>query len=307
MQRKHLILLLVFSGLYTAILLITPVNTATLVKYHLSLAQIKVLDISILLPVYLIWWAAIYGFSAFQAYALAIKDDSDGRALRKVSDGIMVLAIGSPIVSLITSAINYYTLKHLHDVPKQVIITNYLTMAITVGALCLIYAGARELCTLTRKRFYRSGSTAYNLVYIALAVLFTYLFLHHLPVANSVPLTATGHAAYYTPTGVLVPTFVIPYVLAWYLGFQSVYMLRFYRDNIGGKLYTGGLSYLAFGVTVVVIISIVEQVLTIFTSQLQNLSTAPLLVAIYILLAAIAAGYILIAIGARRLTYIEKA
>lgn len=307
MQRKHLLLLVLLSGLYTLILFVTPVDRATLTKYHLSLTQVRVLDLTIVFSVYLIWGAAIYGFSMFQAYSQTIKKDADGRALRKIVDGIMILAIGSPIISIVTSGLNYYTIKHLQDVPRQVIISNYLTMAITISALSFVFLGARQLCGLTRKRYYPSGHVIYNLIFIALSALFTYLFLNHLPSANNVPLTATSHGAYYTPTWVLIPTLVIPYLMSWYLGFLAVYMLRFYRDNIEGTIYRQALSYLAFGITTVVLISIGEQVLAVFTGQLQNLSTAPLLVLIYLLLAIIAAGYILIAIGAKRLATIEKA
>jgi hypothetical protein len=306
MQRRYLFLLLSLTLLFALATYLTPASSAVLHKYHISTAQLRIVDTLIILPLAGIWTAAFYGASTFDRYARTIQRHRDGAALRVMSYGISILAIGTSTVSIITTLIGTYSSRHLGAVRAQVVIGNYLTLFVTMAAFAFIYKGASQLAQLTGKKFYASGHLIYNSVYIGLAVLYTYLFLNRLPSASHVPLTATSHAAYYTPTPILVLTFLIPYLISWYLGSLSIYMLRFYRQNIGGKLYTHDLAFLSAGLGIVVTGSIVVQILTTLTGQLQNLSTAAIIALVYCLLAIIAAGYVPIAVGAKKLATLEK-
>lgn len=305
MQRRHLILLVVIAVLYTAAIFLTPIDHAILMKYHLSLTGARVLDTLIIIPLLLIWTAAFYGFSVFDNYARVIRRDKDGEAFHNIARGVTVLAIGSAVASLLSVSIGYYAHDHLNAVKVQVIVGNYFTMLVTLAAFIFMYRGAARLCQLTRKPCLSSGNLRWNLAYIMFASLYTYLFVAHLPAARHVALTATSHPAYFSPTWVLIPSFLITYLVAWYLGSLTVYLLIFYTKHIGGTLYAHALRYLAYGVVAVVVSSIFIQVLTVFTGQLQSLSTAALIVLIYLLLGIIGAGYIPIAIGAKKLAKIE--
>ncbi len=306
MQRKHLIIFILFAILYALFVFSTPVDQAVLTKYHLSLSQVRILDVLIIIPLCIIWFLAFYGFSAFDLYARLIRRDKDGDAFHNIARGIMILAIGSAATTIFNAAAGLYTHSHLESMRYQVIAGNYLTMLVTVASFYFIYKGAVRLCKITKKqRVASSGPLVFNLGYIAFAAVYTYVFVVHLPAAKNVPLTATSHAAYYTPNWVLIPTFLVSYLLAWYLGGLSVYLLYFYTRHIGGRLYSSVLRYLSTGVAVVVAGSVIFQILTVFTGQLQNLSTASLLILIYLLLAIIAAGYVPIAIGAKKLAKIE--
>ena len=307
MQRKHIVLLAFLIGLYTLIQIITPVSPEILAKYHINLVQIRWLDVTIFLPLYIIWGLAFYGYSVFQFYSQSIKKYADGRALHKIVWGLIFLAIGSPVLAILTAAMKYYTAKHLHAIPAQVVITNFSAMLVTVLAMTFTYAGALNLCRLTRKRFSSSGSLTYNLAFISCSSLYTYLFINQVNANRHIPLTATTHAPYYTPTWLLVPALLIPYLIAWYLGFLSVYLIHFYKNNIPGKIYGRALNYLSYGLSLVIVTSIVQQLFVVFTGQLNKLSLGSLLIIIYLLLIIISAGYIPIAMGAKKLKTIEEA
>jgi hypothetical protein len=306
MQRKYIFLLLAFSLIYTIAVYTTPVSHALLHKYHLTMPVVRMLDALIIIPLIIIWAIAFYGSSMFESYAENIRRSKDGTAFRTIVKGVVTLAVGSPSVSVITVLISAYSSRHLPATRFQVIVSNYLTMLVSVAGLYFIYQGAVQLSQLTRKKFLPNGKVGFNAAYIAFAGIYTSLFVSHLPSAKNIPLTPTSHAAYYTPTPILILTLLVPYLIAWYLGVLAIYLLRFYTQNIGGKLYSQAFRLLSYGLGMVIAGSIFVQLLSVYSGQLQNLSTASLIFLIYIFFAVISAGYIPIAMGAKKLSVIEK-
>lgn len=307
MQRKYLLLLLGITGLYALALFLTPVDKAVLDKYNLSIDQVRVLYVFIVLPLFAIWSMAFYGLSVFDKYAHLIRRDKDGAGFQLIARGLMILVVGSAATNLINALLKLATHSNLPAVKAQVVIGNYLTMLVTVASFAFMYRGAVQLCGLTRKPPSPAGKLSFNMGYLGIAALYACLFMSHLPQARAVPLTTASHAAYYAPTWLLIPTVLIPYLLAWYLGGLTVYLLGFYTRYIGGSLYSHALRYLSYGIAVVVAGSVAVQLLTVFAGQLQNLSTATILLLIYTLLAIITAGYVPIVIGAKKLAKIETA
>lgn len=306
MQRKYLLSLIGLSLIFAAATYLTPASSELLHKYHLTAAQLRILDTFIILPLVAIWGIAFYGASVFESYALSIRRHKDGAALRTISHGVSILAVGTAATNVLSALFGYYSSQHLNFVRPQVIIGNYLTILITATAFYFMYVGAVRLAGLTGKKFHPSGHAAYNGFCIAVAVLYTYLFLNRLPSARNIPLTATSHAAYFMPAGIVILTLLIPYLISWYIGSLAVSLLWFYQKNIGGKLYTHDLGFLSLGIGIVIAGSILTQILTVLTGQLQNLSTAAVIAVIYCFLIIIAAGYIPIAVGVKKLAALEK-
>jgi hypothetical protein len=306
MQRKYLLSLIGLSLIFAAATYLTPASGALLHKYHITAAQLRVLDTFVILPLIAIWATAFYGASVFENYALSIRRHKDGAALRTISYGVSILAAGTAATNVLSAVFGYYSSRHLGFVRPQVVIGNYLTILITAAAFYCMYTGAAQLAGLTGRKFHPSGQAVYNSLCIALTVLYTYLFLNRLPSARHVPLTATGHAAYFMPTGVVIVTLLIPYLVSWYIGSLAVRLLWFYQKNIGGKLYAHDIGFLSLGIGIVIAGSILTQFLTVLTGQLQNLSTAAVIALIYCFLVIIAAGYIPIAVGVKKLAALEK-
>ncbi len=308
MQKKYLFLLATLSLAYTLLIFITPISPDALDKYNLTLTQAKALSTLIAVPLIAIWTVAFYGSSVFDSYATLIKRDKDGAAFKSIVTGLIILVVGSATVIVVGSLLNYFSSQNLQIVKVQVVAGNYLTMAVVVSSIYFMYKGTKRLRAMVKAKQKKEMNipVIFTIGYMAFAVLYTYMFLHNLPAATNIPLTTTSHAAYYTPTVILIPTLLVPYIISWYLGAVAIYQLWFYTQNIGGKIYASALRYLSYGLTAVIIGSIVMQVVTVFSGQVQSLSTTAILILIYGLLIIISAGYIPVAMGAKRLAAIEK-
>jgi hypothetical protein len=287
---------------------LTPVSHDLLAKYHITQATVYWIYVVIFIPLYIIWYTAFYGFSALQTYAQRIKKHRDGAAMQLVANGVMLLAVASPFVSAVSGVIRYVGGNTKPStIETQVVTSNALTLLFMVAGLVLVYLGATRLNRMTRKPLPQRGLVLFNLVFLAVSVVYTYLFVVHLQGNRSIPVTATTHPVYYSPTWVLMPGLLIPYLLSWYLGFLSIYQFRSYRLHIGAPIYAAALRSLSYGIGLVVVTSVVTQVLSVFNGQLQSLTVAGLLVAIYLLLIVMGSGYLLMARGAHRLLKIEEA
>src|SRR5690242_12023461 len=70
---------------------------ATLQRLELSDLQYRLISLSVLIPLVLIWFAAFYGYAKLRAYTNLIKDSPDGKYVACITTGLMVLAIGLPL------------------------------------------------------------------------------------------------------------------------------------------------------------------------------------------------------------------
>ncbi|HVE80947.1 MAG TPA: hypothetical protein VNA68_02290 [Candidatus Dormibacteraeota bacterium] len=303
MTKKYMALLALLVIIYLGITFSIPPDPVSLAKYNLSVLQSRLLSLSIAVPVIGIWFAAFYGFSKFKSYAELIKSSPDGKAFVRLSSGIMVLAIGLPVSSILSSTLNYLGRQN-HDLLPQVVITNnYISLLIAAVGFTLIAKGAADLAKVTKKAL-PSRSLVAIVVFLLLAAAYIYATLTN--PNRTVPVIASGRATYFLPDWLILTTIITPYLYVWYKGLQAAFDINFYRKNIQGILYKKMLGYLAAGLTAVVVSSIFLQFLGAVSVALQKLSLAPLLIIIYILLMVIAVGYVLIALGAKQLKKIEE-
>jgi len=304
MQKKYILLLVVFLAIYIGLSYMTPLNEATLAKYHLSATEARLLGITIIIPVVVIWYLAFLGFSKLKEYAKHIASDQDGKSLDTLASGLMVMAIGMPIVSIASEAVGYFSATRLDLVPKAVMVSNYLSIAVSLWAFTWIFKGALGLAKIPGKKFSEVGSPLFILPFAALSAVYVYFALTSS--VKSLVATATTHGTYYLPDWLIVSTVLVPLVFVWYLGLRSASFIAFYQKTVSGTIYKQGLNLLSLGVVAVVLSSIVEQVLTLLSSSLNSLSTKGILALIYALLALIGIGFLFIAQGANKLRKIEE-
>jgi hypothetical protein len=167
-------------------------------------------------------------------------------------------------------------------------------------ALSLIAGGAEKLAALANRKHLQLPENFWVLGFIIISSLYGY-FLISQPSEKSLAVRP-----YYLPHWAVLVTLAMPYLYFWYRGFKGAYMLFEYQKNVRGWLYKKALRYLAAGVSVVVLSSVLTRMLTTIPSQLNHLNLTPVLVIIFGLLAVIAIGYGLIALGANRLRKIEE-
>ena len=88
---------------------------------------------------------------------------------------------------------------------------------------------------------------------------------------------------------------------------DAIAELREYSHKIRGIIYRKGWKLLIMGIGAIVLLSILLQYLGTLSSWLTSLSLNWILLLLYVLLLLLIGAYILVALGAQRLTKIEQA
>jgi hypothetical protein len=308
MKKNYALLLIVLIAIYSWLTLISPVDNETLTRYDITVVQLRLLLVTLLVPIVLIWTAAFYGFSKFKEYADYIQQRPDGKHLAKVALGLGVLAFGLALSSIITSVLAYFSYDHLDLVPTAVIIENYLNLAVAAVASYLIYRGGKGLATLVESKYQPVKKQWWLGLYGIFGVMYAYLALTS-SVKDTVA-THTERGLYYMPDILIATTIILPYLIAWYLALRGASLIAFYQKNTRGSIYKKALHKLSSGLSLIVASSILLQLATLLLSehnkQLEETSLSAILLLLYVVIAVIAAGYIVIAQGAKKLKMIEE-
>ena len=86
MNTKHRIVLTytVLAVIYVALALLIPPDARTLSRYQISSGAIRLLTLTLALPILGIWAMAFYGFYKYKEYADSIATTKDGRAIQRM-------------------------------------------------------------------------------------------------------------------------------------------------------------------------------------------------------------------------------
>lgn len=265
--------------------------------YNLSQLQTRLLQLTIVLPVVGIWWAAIYGGTRFKRYADSIKDSPDGQALKRVATGLLVLAVGLIVAQTFSTLRAYVSVGT--EVPAWFrAIVNRISVAFPLTAFFLMWRGSQKLLALTSKKRLSLGVTT-GVVVVLAALGFAY--------ANGVINSPTKSQTYALSDTWTISTVIVPFVLSWILGLLAAINILVYSKYTKGVIYKDALGSLVKGVVLVVTFSVVVQLLTASAGIFQGLSLKAILGVVYLLIILFAAGYIVIARGAKKLMSIELA
>ncbi|MDB5169147.1 MAG: hypothetical protein JWO41_503 [Candidatus Saccharibacteria bacterium] len=303
MRKKYYALLGVMVATYILLVFLTPVNTAVLAKYHITVLQLRIIDVFLLLPLIAIYYIAFYGFITMKEYVSHIKDEPDGKGFNLLASGLAVLAIGMVVNSILSTITSVMTVHDLRLVPAGVIVGNYMSVILGAASFYLIYKGSVELKQLVR---IRPGEGSMQLVSVAFGALgagFAYLAVTNPD--RSAAATATSHGVFYLPNWLILVSVVLPYLAMWYAGLLAARNIGHYRRNIKGVIYRSLLKNLGLGVSTIIVASVLGQMLSLFPRSFQNMSLSWVLAVIAVLLGVIAAGFVMVAIGAKKLRQLE--
>lgn len=283
---------------YTCLTLLPYPDHTTLHRYHLTVTSLRLLDITIILPLIFIWFAAFYGYYKLHAYALAIKRGKDGSAVRKLSYGLLALTIGLPVSSIISAILKLVALHHPSFTATAAIITNYVEAAYPLIGFLFISAGARKLSEIAKTR---PSLKVLNI--LALAIIIIGVGFCSLIAAGHRDVYNTFHMA---PALVML-TLAVPYIYVWFLGALAAIEIYLYSRCVAGVVYRRSWNTLAAGLTAIIATEIVLQYLGTLSSWITKLSLSNILVLLYVLLLLLAGAYIVVALGTKKLIRIEEA
>lgn len=301
--RGYYIWLLVLVGIYITVIALVPSDSAGATRYNLSPSTAKLLSLSLAIPVMIIWYAAFYGFIKVKQYAYLAGATKDGRALRIIGNGLMVLAFSIPITSITGNIRNYLVNQNPDLRTTAVIVQNYLALALALVSLWLIAHGAKQLVKTLKKKPYSAYEAVIAVIFTSFCFVYTYITLSGNFDANG---SVAGVEAYHLPDFLVFSTIVVPYIVLWFLGLRAAYHMQIYRAHVPGILYRQALGYLAAGVASVSITLMTLRVLVSLSSFLNSLSLRYLLVLLYALILMIGISFGLIAFGAKKLKKIEE-
>lgn len=289
------------SLIYVITSLFSPISPSA-ATYHLAPTTIHLLILSIVLPLVAVWFIALYGAVRFKAYTDLIKHSPDGRALSWLSDGLLVL-----VVSLVVPSIIGAFRRYVPDaIPAITVTTNYATIILLAVAFWFIYKGSRKLLPLVaaNKRPGMTSRIIITLIVAILGVIYVTALLHNSYRSTSVDPGRIN--SYFLPDWLILSTICISYLTIWTFGLHAAVNIRAYLRGIGGTVYKQALWALVWGLVSVIVFSILLALLTALGPFLQNAGLGKVLGVVYLIVIAYAAGYVVIAYGARKLTKIEE-
>ncbi len=289
---------------YLVLVFSIPPDPATLARYNLTLGQARMLNLAIVVPLLAIWSAAFYGLYRLHTYAKLMRGNDEGRGFVSLAKGIGFLTLGLPISSILSSTLNYFARLHPSSTATMVITINYVNILISIAAFTYIAKGARELVSTTKKVTPSLNQVVTFLGFLVLSGVYVYLTFQN-PIRNY-PAAGSHRATHFLPDWLILLTIIVPNLYVWYVGFRATADLSFFKEKVKGTIYKQFLGFLAAGIGTVLVSSIFIQFLTALSSLFTNLPLTPLLALIYLLLVIIAAGYVLIAVGAKKLRKIEE-
>ncbi len=285
---------------YAALTLLSPHKGAT--SFNLTATQTTELQLTIILPMLAIWLVATFGALRFRRYAETIKSSPDGAAALDISNGLLVLVAYLIISTAISSIASYAVGTDL--VWAAVAIHNHLPIVIALVAFALTFRGSSKLVALSGKSIWSNRRIILFLIpFCVFSFIFTWAFYLN---ADPHGLTLTGLPNFALSTNTLLFTFVLPYLVVWLLGCLTSLNIRSFAKSVKGSIYRSALFNLVLGIISVVILTILLQLMTTF-STFNRLNLASLLLVVYFIIIFEAVGYVLIAMGAKKLSRIEEA
>lgn len=286
---------LIFTAAILALAL--PPNPETLHTLDITPLEYKAAVFTLIVPYALIWFSAFYAYDKLEKYVDSVRDTREGEAFKKIADGVRILAWGLAIPTIINTLLMALEAAHPGFHAAQAIINNYIALLVPLIAYTFIGNGTRLLTETVRARPSQIGTRLLVGTFIIVSVFFTYFVVRN---------QAGNNVAYHLPTFLLLVTFVGPYLYAWLIGLLAAYELRLYSLKTKGVLYQRALVWLAAGITIVVIGSIMVQYLNGIFAGKGDIKLGSILVAVYGLLVVQGAGFVLVALGAKRLKMIEE-
>jgi hypothetical protein len=256
----------------------------------------RVAILTLILPYGVIWFSAFYAFDKLEQYARKIRTAAEGEAFRRIAKGVGIMAWGLALTTLASLILNSLAAWFPSFRTAHTIINNYIMLSLPIISFLVINAGTYRLVDLTKAKPSRLGPQVMVFIYTFVAVFFVYFVIHN----------HVRHDPYRLPLLPLIITLIIPYIYAWFVGLLSAYELWLYARRSTGLLYRQALARLSADLTLVIAAAIAVQYLTNTYASKTNISLSSTLLIMYALLAAQASGYVLIALGAKRLKMIEE-
>lgn len=289
--------------IYQIISFSTPVSESAS-TLGLSLLQIRLVQLSISIPILATWLIGIWGSINLWLFSDSLDERSTKKSFRRISVGIGILVSASILSTIIGAGQNYI------DVPEvtrsTTIIRNYVYVFPTLVSLTLFYISSKSLARSVKiDQISSLKYTVAVLISLSITALYSWFILTNpLRQSSSDPSLSP---TFYISDIMIFSTIVFPLFISWLLGILSIMYTDEYRGKVAGLVYQSATSMLVRGKFFIVITSMfIQLLLSLGSSRLLGQNLSILLVIIYAFIVMQAAGYLFIGLGSKKLTTIEN-
>lgn len=292
--------LAIASVLYIVTSLIAPLGPN---RFNLTPAKTHVLQLSLLLPIVVIWWIAFYGAERFKNYTSKIKSDKDGRALDTIATGLVIL-VATIILNGLFGVLRSWAVQG-NWLAAFTNLSNHLSALGPLIAYSYMFAGSLQLRKLIKKR---KISHTRLIVLTTLLVLIAAVYIKTIvsyKYLSSTP-DQSRYSSFYMSGALVFLTIGLPYLIGWGLAIASAINIAEYSNQVKGIVYRSMLLRFVIGTYLVVAFYIIVQMLIAFSTFFAKAGLGTLLLIVYLLIIGYAVGFVLIASGVKKLSRIEK-
>ncbi len=290
-------IVLVACGLAYLIGSLLAPQTAATIAFQMAPAQRVTMQLSIIIPVLIVWIIALRAALTFKNYSRIIEGSPEARGVGRIADGLMWLVAYLVLTSILSVATQYFVGSSW--LWMIVAIKNHLPVIASLIAFFLIFQGSLTLKAMTDANNQQGTPVWLIILFGIFAAALAWLFAVS-PVDTDRPIPIYG-----LPHDVNLFTMILPHTLAWFIGLLASINILNYTRHVKGLIYRQALRRLVWGILSVILFAAVLQLLTILSKIFSSLSLGPLLLIVYVLIVLYGMGFILVHLGAKKLTRIE--
>ncbi len=294
--------ILLLIPLYIGLIFILPANKTVLQNYDLDPFQYHVLLLLVTLPYMLVWLGAFLAYARLQQYTKLLKKTPEGGDFQYITKGIKYLAIGLPLVAVLSICLNSIGNNISELKAASIIIINYLSLAVPLFAYSTMRKGTHGLIDRAKLRFSLNDMRTIVMVLVLIGVGYCYFTFKKLNLES----IGSADNPYYLPAWLMITTVIVPYLYAWFSGLLAAYELVIFSRQVQGVLYRQAVRWLASGMVAVVAGGVGLQYLRTVVPRTGHLSINTALLFAFSAYVILIVGFVLIIVGASRLKKIEE-
>lgn len=305
-DRIMYLLIVVLWAVNVGVNLLTSNKLATQ-RYNIPENVLDLLTVVFSLPLLLIWLAVAFAAISFYRYAQNIAGSKDAKAFRFFSYGLAASLVGliaSSVLSASQTVIGQFVADPASLQTMFVVIRNYVSIVVALATYTCLFIGSTVLLEVIGKKLNQWRQILPVLVpFAGLALI--YLWLLFTNDSRQVSTTLGYPPTFGLPDSLILLTVAIPYLLAWFLGITALRNIIQYQSQTPGIIYKKILKKLVTGMTIVISLSIILQLIAQFSGFWASKGLSTILWVATILFIVLIFAYVQIALGARQLHKIE--
>lgn len=299
---------LIFAWLLSVVLTLSLDPDRLTRKYDISESTLRFLQILYSVPNLIIWIVVGYTILIFKRYSKNIIDSKESIGFKYISYSFVIMLVGMIAAQFFNqlrelvgqNALPEYITSNGLNVTK-----NYVAVVIAVFTYWFLFKAAESLLS-TIKSPLKNKEIILRII-IPLSIIG--VIIGFLIANNDIRTTSLDPdvpATFGVSDNLIYITMLFPYIVSWIFGFSAILGFNRFRSKTKGIIYKNLFGRLSLGITIIIALTIILQILTQFSENLNNKGIGFILTANTIIYALIVAAFLVVANGAKRLNKIEE-